>query len=495
MKGEETKLESNLLSQLVSIEKSDQTRLTFSYDPLGRLLVEKSQDLKDKKSLSTLRYFYLGFQEIGTLSSKGTVDSLKVPGLEGDRIASTSIAFEIKGETYAPLHDIAGNVTKLIDPLSRDIIESYQYTAFGEEAIYDEKGQKESHSKVGNPWRFAEKRIDERSGLILFGLRFYDPSLGRWISQDPAGSFDGPNLYSYLHNNPINQTDRFGLATEANTRSAFEQYFYGEVETHCYCEKHRDCKRGGDIGKAAGPNLPKITYNDHFEEFYKDYRSREFTIPNFYDDSATYDLSSEGLLNLPDDLEIGFINGVWNDFDGAKESARYLSKLTGGYNIHGVYNATHGKSVDILECNIGLKYIATEPVRQLHKMWNSFFDRSSAKAKFLMICHSQGAIHVRNALLDYPPELRERILVVAIAPGGYIYQETCAQVIHYRTELCRDFISHLDRSGAEREKKTIVTLQSHPCADLFDHEFMSRTYKLTLQRHIMNYIKNLGQEL
>src|SRR5262249_11734072 len=41
-------------------------------------------------------------------------------------------------------------------------------------------------SPIGNPWRFAEKRIDDKSGLILFGLRFYDPNVGRWISQDPA---------------------------------------------------------------------------------------------------------------------------------------------------------------------------------------------------------------------------------------------------------------------------------------------------------------------
>ena len=106
----------------------------------------------------------------------------------------------------------------------------------------------------------------------------------------------------------------------------------------------------------------------------------------------------------------------------ARESTEYVSKLSGGHNIHAVYNATHGRSADLKECWKGLNYIATEPVRQLHKMWDSFFEKSSASAKFLMICHSQGAIHVRNALLDYPPELRKRILVVAIAPAAYIYQ-------------------------------------------------------------------------
>lgn len=190
-------------------------------------------------------------------------------------------------------------------------------------------------------------------------------------------------------------------------------------------------------------------------------------------------------------MEIGFINGINNSFTEAKKSAGYIFELAGGYNVHGVYNATHGVAVDLVECKLGLKYIATEPVHQLHKMWNSFFERSSADAKYLMICHSQGAIHARNALLDYPPALRERILVVAIAPGGYIYRETCAKVIHYRNaSALRDFVPRLDVLGARRSAQTVVDLPSHPNAPLFDHEFISPTYRSSLRKHVLNYIKN-----
>ncbi|MBA2653427.1 MAG: RHS repeat-associated core domain-containing protein, partial [Tatlockia sp.] len=204
--GEETRFESNMLSQLISIEKTDKTTLTFSYDPVGRLLVEKHLDTreKNKKTLSTSRYLYLGYQEIGTLTEAGNIETLKIPGLQGDELAITSIAFEIEGNVFVPLHDIAGNVVSLIDPHNRQTIESYQYSAFGEETIFNSHGEKQKISLVGNPWRFAEKRVDQKSGLILFGLRFYDPAIGRWISQDPAGFIDGPNLYSYLHNNPLN---------------------------------------------------------------------------------------------------------------------------------------------------------------------------------------------------------------------------------------------------------------------------------------------------
>ncbi len=494
--GEETRFESNILSQLVSIEKADETALTFSYDPFGRLLLEKHLDAKGKntKTLATTRYLYLGYQEIGTLTSTGTIESLKIPGLDGDRLSLTSVAFEIQEGIYAPLHDIAGNVVRLIDPYNRQVMESYEYTAFGQVSIFNPEGEQEEASLAHNPWQFAEKRIDDKSGLILFGLRFYDPNIGRWVSQDPIGNLDGPNPYAYLHNNPLNHLDRFGLATESNSQNKFEEYMFGEVESHCYCEKHRTCKRGGDIGKTAGSHLPKVSHNYRFEKQYKDYHSEDLFIKNCYDDSTCYDLSAENLPNLPNDLGIGFINGIFNNFKASKESAKYVSRLAGGYNVHAVHNATHG-GADLPECLMGLNYIATEPVRQLHQMWNSFFKKSSANAKFLMICHSQGAIHVRNALLDYPRKLREKILVVAIAPAAYIYKETCGDLFHYRAEWWRDIVPRFDRAGAKREKDTITILSSHRDAAAFDHEFMSPTYQEHLQRHIKNYINTQGKML
>jgi RHS repeat-associated protein len=500
--GEETHFENNILSQLISIEKADQTKTTFSYDPFGRLLVKKHLNVKGKykKTLSTTRYFYIGHQEIGTFLENGRFETLKVPGIQGNELSLTSIAIEVQCDRYAPIHDIAGNVVRLVDHRSTATVESYRYSAFGEETIYNSHGKVEKYSVVGNPWRFAEKRVDEDTGLILFALRFYDPAAGRWISQDPAGFVDGPNLYAYIHNNPLSNLDRFGLATEAISPNTFMEYFFGEFESHCYCERHRTCKRGGDIGKTTGSQLPKILYDDEFEEMCSNYAFEgdlwktvdlnEVYRP-YHERSKVYDLSDQGLPELPD-MEIEFINGIDNSYADAKKNAMYISRLAGGCNVHAVYNATHGKVKDLNECQMGLNYIATSPVRQLHQMWNSFFEKRSAKAKLLIICHSQGAIHVRNALLDYPPELRERIIVIAIAPGGYIYPESCAQVVHYRGKAYRDPIPRYDTEGAERAKDTIIELDSHPKAPLHDHKFESPTYEHELFEKIRIYIKTQG---
>ncbi len=37
--------------------------------------------------------------------------------------------------------------------------------------------------------------------------RYYDPEVGRFISEDPAGLAAGVNLYAYAFNNPISYVD------------------------------------------------------------------------------------------------------------------------------------------------------------------------------------------------------------------------------------------------------------------------------------------------
>jgi RHS repeat-associated protein len=115
----------------------------------------------------------------------------------------------------SPLHDRQGHVVCLIDPTTGQPVETYRYSAFGEETIYNAQGQQIANSQASNPWRFASKRIDPETGWIYFGRRYYDPEIGRWITPDPLGFVDGPNLYAYLHHNPLNAYDAEGLLGEA----------------------------------------------------------------------------------------------------------------------------------------------------------------------------------------------------------------------------------------------------------------------------------------
>jgi len=56
---------------------------------------------------------------------------------------------------------------------------------------------------------FTGKELDTDTGLYYYNARWYDPNLGRFITEDPIR--DGPNWYAYVSNDPINKIDPDGL--------------------------------------------------------------------------------------------------------------------------------------------------------------------------------------------------------------------------------------------------------------------------------------------
>jgi hypothetical protein len=54
---------------------------------------------------------------------------------------------------------------------------------------------------------------------------FYDPETGRFITPDPIGYGDGMNTYTYVHNNPVNSIDPFGLLTDSQVDEQAQQTY------------------------------------------------------------------------------------------------------------------------------------------------------------------------------------------------------------------------------------------------------------------------------
>jgi len=52
---------------------------------------------------------------------------------------------------------------------------------------------------------------DASCGLTYMRARYYDPVIGRFISEDPAGN--GTNWFAYCNNNPVNRVDQTGKAS------------------------------------------------------------------------------------------------------------------------------------------------------------------------------------------------------------------------------------------------------------------------------------------
>ena len=100
-----------------------------------------------------------------------------------------------------------GDVVNLTDAQGA-ITKSYKYDAFGVEQNIDDSDS--------NAFRYCGEYYDSELGTIYLRARYYDPTIGRFISRDSVtGENTDPlslNLYTYCHNNPIIGTDPSGHA-------------------------------------------------------------------------------------------------------------------------------------------------------------------------------------------------------------------------------------------------------------------------------------------
>src|SRR5664279_253555 len=105
------------------------------------------------------------------------------------------------------IFDALGSVIALTDG-SGAIASSYTYDPYG--TTLSASGAQ----ATVNPFRYASGYFDSATGLLKFGARYYDPSLGRWTQRHPiAGSIANPNAmdrYVYAGDSPVNMTDPSG---------------------------------------------------------------------------------------------------------------------------------------------------------------------------------------------------------------------------------------------------------------------------------------------
>ncbi|MCX5698884.1 MAG: RHS repeat-associated core domain-containing protein, partial [Candidatus Omnitrophica bacterium] len=104
------------------------------------------------------------------------------------------------------IHNGPTNVSHLTNSTGA-VVQKYAFDAFGNLTLQT--------GSTTNNYRFQTKELHPTSGLVYFGARWYNPTIGRWMSPDPLGIIDGPNVYCYLSNNPINDIDPWGLCGSA----------------------------------------------------------------------------------------------------------------------------------------------------------------------------------------------------------------------------------------------------------------------------------------
>ena len=75
----------------------------------------------------------------------------------------------------------------------------------------------DSNPALRLPLGFAGGLADADTGLVRFGVRDYDPDVGRFTAPDPLGPAGGEDdPYGYCLDDPVNLVDPSGMETEAS---------------------------------------------------------------------------------------------------------------------------------------------------------------------------------------------------------------------------------------------------------------------------------------
>ncbi|WP_419176766.1 RHS repeat-associated core domain-containing protein [Desulfosediminicola sp.] len=165
--------------------------VTFTYDPFGRRIYKSS-------SLDTTIFLYDGIEIIEELDANGGIKAYYT----NSRRTDEPFVMRRGGATNYFLADGLGTITSLADS-NGTITSSYSYDSFGNLVS--------STGTTNNTHLFSGRELDSETGHYYYRARYYDPSTGRFISEDPIGFSGGSNFYTYVHNNPVNFIDPLGL--------------------------------------------------------------------------------------------------------------------------------------------------------------------------------------------------------------------------------------------------------------------------------------------
>lgn len=165
--------------------------MSFKYDPAGRRIYKQSTS-------GTTIFVYDGPNVIETVNSTGGVVARYTQSLDTDE----PFAETLSGTVSYYEQDGLGSVTSLTAS-NGSLAQTYTYDSFGITTT--------SSGSLTNSFRYTGREFDTETSLDFYRARYYDPSVGRFLSEDSLRfSSEAFNFYDYVSNNPLVFSDPSG---------------------------------------------------------------------------------------------------------------------------------------------------------------------------------------------------------------------------------------------------------------------------------------------
>lgn len=186
-------------NQLTKVVRNSDSQILseYRYDPFGKRI----QKIADGKTTNVV-YDHTSYQVLAEYEDEGGGFDLSRHFVYGTGIDEPLVMMQ-NGYLYFYNRDGLGSVTNLTDS-DGDTVKEYDYAVYGDFTT--------SGTLIGNPYTFTGRRYDSESGLFYYRARYYSPVIGCFLQTDPIAYNDGPNLYTYVFNAPVNHKDPMGLS-------------------------------------------------------------------------------------------------------------------------------------------------------------------------------------------------------------------------------------------------------------------------------------------
>ena len=178
--------------------------VAFKYDPFGRRIYKSSPSF-------TGIFTYDGANLIETVNSSGTEISSYT---QTQKIDEPLAELRSGGASFYEADGLE-SITSLSSSVGA-VANTYAYDSFGNLTNFT--------GTLRNPFQYTARESDPESGLYYYRARYYDPTIGRFIGEDPKRFRADVNSYRYVLDNPANLVDPWGLEPIGPYNPGFKPY-------------------------------------------------------------------------------------------------------------------------------------------------------------------------------------------------------------------------------------------------------------------------------